>query len=137
MKADYMDIRSKVAGDPTWWDENGVPRYCPFGPHHVADIYCDEAALVEVACQSCGHRFCVALTRGRRHNLADQIRLRQAEYGDPPNTGCCAAGATMNSVALRVLEYWCRDVQHQWVRDPALEASDIKPEWAEDWEVHA
>jgi hypothetical protein len=125
----YEDIRSRIAEPPRWWDEDGVPRYCAFGPDEVSDIYADEAMLFEIACQSCKTLFLVAGSRGamgRFHNdrgsLADEIRRGTIHYGDPPNVGCCPAGATMNCDDLRVVEYWQRMTDpFDWQRDGSLE----------------
>jgi hypothetical protein len=139
MHESYDDIRSRIQEEPKWWDEHAVPRYCDFSPDKCADIYCDEAALVEIACQNCGTHFLVAFTSDRawwavkqmdrdefrelqtkeeqlawidklsKAPLRDAILLRQIHYGDPPNARCCPAGPTMNCDDLRVCEYWSRD----------------------------
>jgi hypothetical protein len=115
MHNDYSDITSRITEPPKWWDEHAVPRYCDFGPEKVANIYADEVALVEIACQNCGRRFQVAfvadlmrhLARGgsdkpyNRDNLAQAIRGGIIHYGDPPNTGCCPAGPTMRRAGGR------------------------------------
>jgi hypothetical protein len=127
----YRDIVDKL-GPPQWWDECGVPRYCQFGPHETNNIYADEVALLEIACQDCGERFKVAMSsslfdrilRGpllekdgdeilghevqMAPSLADAIREGAIHYGDPPNAGCCPAGPTMNCEDLRVLEFWAK-----------------------------
>lgn len=146
MLCDYADIRDRIAEPPRWWDERGVPRYCDFSPREAANIYADEAALAEVTCQSCGTPFRVAFSgdemeramarhRGREApSIAERIRARELHYGDPPNSGCCAAGPTMNSEPRRVLEYWARwgradgPASPEWSRDAALEI-DITPDW--------
>jgi hypothetical protein len=148
MHRDYEDIRSRIAEPPQWFDENAVPRYCPFAPQHVANLYACEVVLAEIACQACGRLFHVAFsmdlmeqTRTER-TLEDLIRGRHLHYGDPPNVGCCAVGPTMNSVPRRVLEYWrCHHREYvgpggtitdmryfDWRREPALELS-IEPDW--------
>lgn len=38
MHASYSDITDRL-GEPQWWDENAVPRYCEFEPARVANIY--------------------------------------------------------------------------------------------------
>lgn len=118
----YADIRERIVAHPMWWDEHGVPRYCPFAPNQCANIYAREAALVEIGCQACGSEFLVAFTasahEGKR--LAEQIRLGTLHYGDPPNAGCCPAGPTMNCDDRRVLQYW-RRTGFDWQRDPSLE----------------
>lgn len=144
----YNDIRSRIPEPPTWWDEHAVPRYGPFRPDATADIYADEVALVEIACQNCGQRFPVAFTTSRSERvmrvamrgfapvdvkaidaagreaaddtLAKAIRGGWLHYGDPPNA-CCASGATMNCDDLRVLEYWHKPDRFTWVRDTSLE----------------
>lgn len=123
----YKDIRERIAEAPLWWDEHAVPRYCAFAPKECADIYADEAALVLIACQACGHRFKVAMTwgmmekiQGKGRTLADNIREDAVHFGDPPNVECCPAGATMNCDDIKVLEYWKRE-HFEWVRDSSLE----------------
>jgi len=142
MNCDYEDIRSRIPEQPKWFDEEGVPRYCDFSPCKVANIYADEVALAGITCQGCGTRFKVAFSRSRNSamvaqvmghtwvppSLADQIRSKEIHYGDPPNTGCCPAGPTMNSEPRRVLEYWQREAGIDWKRDPSLEI-DIEPDW--------
>jgi len=129
----YADIRDAIPGAPSWWDEHGVPRYVLFAPSEVANSYADEAALVLIACQGCGEKFQVAFSQNRHGSLADIMRGQEPKtlaaviedgilhYGDPPNTGCCCAGATMNCDDLRVLEYWTRDDSFEWQRKPGLE----------------
>lgn len=138
MHHDYHDITSRISDPPQWWDEHAVPRFDTFTPGDVANIYADEVALVEIACQSCGRHFLVAFASDRfrallRHErfgepmtdtpLADAIRRGVIHYGDPPNVGCCAAGASMNCDDLRVCEYWRRGgaLGLEWQRDSALE----------------
>lgn len=126
MRNHYRDILARIPEPPIWFDDRGVPRYEPFAPVDLADIYADEAALAEVACQGCGRLFRVALTNAfadRGFSLGDAIRLRQAGYGDPPNVGCCDAGPAMTSDLRSVLEYWSREseIGFGWYRDPTLE----------------
>jgi hypothetical protein len=49
---DYSDITERIAEPPKWWDEHGVPRYADYDPWRVANIYAEETALVEAACQA-------------------------------------------------------------------------------------
>ena len=120
----YPDIVSKL-GQPLWYDEAGCPRYAPFKPRLCNNIYAHEAALVEIACQECGQRFQVAISR----DSLDTWRIwasiatdQSLHYGDPPCFDC-VAGATMNCIDLRVLEYWYRDAEtgYDWVRDEKFE----------------
>ena len=129
----YKDIVSRIDEPPQWFDENAVPRYGSFHPGKVANIYTNEAALVEIACQSCGTRFKVAFVNGMSDDVADaiarrphrriaeKIRDRTIHYGDPPNMLCCEFGASENSRKLQVLEYWSRSPSSDWARDRALE----------------
>lgn len=108
---------------PRWWDEHGVPRYCAPDPQKVANIYAREVAFVRIACQVCGREFLVAHSRypggdSDPSALAKRIADRELWYGDPPNVGCCAPGPTMNSVPLRVEQYWHRTGHRkEWERD--------------------
>lgn len=151
MNHNYDDIRSRIAEEPTWFDEHAVPRYGAFEPGNVADIYADEAILVEITCQGCGHKFAVAFSKGMLNRddrpLSRCIAVKDVHYGDPPNIGCCASGPTMNSEPRRVLEYWFRHVPSsvdaetgivrdvraymEWRRNPAFEV-DVTPDWVSD-----
>lgn len=120
----YDDITS-IAGEPKWWDEFAVPRYCEFSPDRVANIYASEVVLLEIACQNCGQRFQAAMSRDsldiyEHGTLAGEVRRNTIHYGDPPNIGCCPAGPTMNCVDLGVNEYWVRR-DTEWIRDIAFE----------------
>jgi hypothetical protein len=162
MHESYSDITERIADAPLWFDEHAVPRYCPFDPSHAASVYAVEVLLVEIACQGCDRLFSVAFSFneydiGRAQDGTPWMRMRERltpervkelHYGDPPNVGCCAAGATMNSIPLRVLEAWARfDKAHtkpaegghrvclaeyfNWNRVPELEIG-ILPAWAVD-----
>lgn len=133
--------------EPLWWDERGVPRWLKWEPGIGEEGYVDEAVLLLIMCQSCGHKFRVSMhhdwyegriarNRGRDDSFARRIRERTLHYGDPPcSPPCCDVGPTMNSVPLRVLEYWHRPIVGpgglQWQRNPELEVSVI-PDWWED-----
>lgn len=163
MHTRYSDILSRIAADPLWWDENAVPRFDPFSPNLMANIYAEEAALVRVECQSCRTPFEVAFSHARQSTsipedwpedtplaISELISRRSLEFGDPPNTGCCEAGASMSSVPVRVLQYWFKPIIRgegvivselsgssivddlsalEFRRDPAFEI-DITPDWA-------
>jgi hypothetical protein len=122
----YSDITSRIDAAPQWWDENGAPRYCPFGPEHTANIYAREALLLAIQCQDCGCGFSVAMSwswwPGHETSLRELVEKDAIHYGDPPNTGCCPAGPTMNSIPKRVLQFWEQhDVVAGWRRVPELE----------------
>lgn len=138
MNHHYTDIRDRIAGPPKWWDENAVPRYCEFGPRETANIYATEVALLEIACQGCGQRFkvCMASSLTSRissgallGSLSELVEAREIHYGDPPNVGCCPAGPTMNSVPLRVIEFWVTTTSLEWRREEQFEV-EVMPEWA-------
>lgn len=64
--------------------------------------------------------------------LADQVSQKTIHYGDPPNYGCCPAGATMNSDPLRILQFWQRSkYDRDFKRVPELEI-DLDPELIEE-----
>lgn len=150
----YDDITSRVDISPLWFDEHAVPRYCSFEPAKSASIHIAEVALAEIACQECRRRFKVALSaiNYRHSSVAEAIQTKSLWYGDPPrheddaNPKACVAGYCMNSVSLRVLEYWRRhDPRYtegtkvinykawsEWLRDPSLEM-DIRNEEDEYW----
>lgn len=115
----YKDILSRIVAPPDWFDENAVPRWGRFSPLSVANVYAKETALAEICCQACRHSFQVAFSElnmqpprlrnaagGELMRLAEIIEAGFLHYGDPPNIDCCGPGPTMNSVPLRVLEYW-------------------------------
>jgi hypothetical protein len=116
-------------GEPQWWDEYAVPRYCKFAPSHVADIYADEVAFLLIGCQSCRREFKVAMSCSsmddvrKRDRLAKRIEDGSIHYGDPPNADCCPGGNTMNCDDFKVLEYWVnnRSTKYEWERIPELE----------------
>lgn len=132
MKHHYHDIRSKLDDDPDWWDEVGVPRYCEFAPSRTNVVYTEEVALLEIACQGCDTLFRVAMSWSSSRNwvlpkeyqvppLSERIQNKIIHYGDPPNSGCCTSGATMNSIPLRVLEFWQQDERFVWWRKTKYE----------------
>ncbi|MFI5296908.1 MAG: hypothetical protein ACHREM_02325 [Polyangiales bacterium] len=128
----YEDIISRIAERPTWHDEHGVPRWGTFAPNASANIYADEACLLEIACQSCRTKFrvCMSWSDAERllhkiPSLSDRVRDGSIHYGDPPNMECCPAGPTMNSVRVRVIEFWTRTLKvgPEWTRKPKLEVA--------------
>jgi peptidoglycan/xylan/chitin deacetylase (PgdA/CDA1 family) len=134
MKRRYADILDRIPEEPQWFDEHAVPRFCAFAPDRIADIYAEETALVEIACQSCDHRFPVAFSLGRMEKLLhkarpleERVRERSIGFGDPPNIECCPAGPTMTADAVRVIEFWSKK-SFDWKRRPELEISLEEPE---------
>ena len=123
MHRPYQDILDRIPEPPLWFDENAVPRYAPFAPGQLANIYAQEAALVVVQCQGCGRNVHVAFSelnlaeelwsmdrKSRVRNIGHLITAGTHDYGDRPNVNCCDAGPTMGSVALRVEQYWYKPV---------------------------
>lgn len=133
MKTDYADIVQK-AGAPLWWDENGAPRYVEFHPERCG-VYVQAVALLRVACQSCGREFVVA-SAPKQSSVKVAFPQRKAQdpweaigsfhYGDPPrgepeHEGC-AAGPSMNTVPLAVVQFWVRKSESfRWKREKAYE----------------
>lgn len=125
MHANYIDIVSRIAEPPSWWDENAVPRYCSFAPEHSASIYIGEIALVEIRCQACKRQFFVAVSAVNfsESSIADATKNQTLHYGDPPahrgHKGVeCGAGDSMNSIPRRIVEYWHRHDPRYLVEDP-------------------
>jgi len=137
VKGDYREIL-EVMGEPKWWNEYGAPRYVDFAPNESANIYACEVVLVLIICQSCNHEFSVCYSQDQysiaesTRSLASYIKDHDLHYGDPPNADCCAAGPTMNSVPIRVLEFWSQEsVKEGWKRHSEFEL-DIQPDWWTD-----
>lgn len=163
----YADLIDKINENPQWWDEHAVPRFCEFKPFAASNIYADTVVLVEIACQGCDEKFKVAFSETymskymswRRSKTADEIEKNEYDegvayeyslegilkdrgslhYGDPPNINCCPAGPTMNSVPVRVVEWWEKEKplnitaifseNHGFVRRPDLEI-EFDGEWS-------
>lgn len=144
MTPEYNDIRSRIAEEPSWFDDNGTPRYGKFTPRNAPNIYANEVALVEIGCQGCDKTWLVSFTRssmdtllanmkGTPGTLADSIRNGSLHYGDPPShVDTDHAGSTMNCFDWRVVEYWHKQ-DYGWVRDASLEIN--LPDWNDpEWE---
>jgi len=141
----YKDIIEAAGREPLWWDEHGVPRFVEFGVKQNANIYADEVVLLRIECQSCHAEFDVCMSssfieRCFQHHawghpvrtLAEQIVHSQIHYGDPPNSGCCGVGATMNSIPRQVLQYWTRDPNGFELKSCPEYEVEITPDWAEE-----
>lgn len=127
----YRDITSRIDEAPSWWDENGVPRYGEFEPNASANIYARQVALLLIGCQGCGTEFRVCMTSGDYLDdkpLSERITDDTIHYGDPPNANCCPAGPTMNSVPRRVLEFWEDNPREGTTRRPEFEV-DVDCGW--------
>ncbi|MGY3581915.1 hypothetical protein ACVIGB_000013 [Bradyrhizobium sp. USDA 4341] len=136
MKQSYQDILSRIAEAPTWFDEHGVPRYEAFAPEMLPDIYAREAVLFKVNCQVCAQSFIVAKGGRLPDDPAKSLRVAvdqcKLHYGDPPATGCCPSGTTMNSVPVKVIQLWRRPSGLGWERDVSRDGASIVPDWARD-----
>jgi hypothetical protein len=150
----YDDILTRIAEEPVWFDEHAVPRYCEFSPNKVANIYSNEAALVEVTCQHCRRLFRVAFSAAAKLSewpagpIGIKIREKTLHYGDPPNVRCCEAGPSTNSEPRKVIEYWREGdpaytrveaigrtitdakAYFTWARHSLFEI-DIRPDWVD------
>lgn len=130
MRQPYWDLY-EIAGKrrPLWFDEHGVPRWVEFHPR-LCNIYADEVALLEIACQSCGQRFMVALSSCVMDRvlmggepLSNQPAL---DWGDAPcfmsreGDLVQCAGSTMISETWRIAQFWTRE-GGDWVRCPERE----------------
>jgi hypothetical protein len=129
----YEDILSLAeragAGEPLWFDENGVPRYAAFHPD-LLGVYDSYAVLAEVTCASCRKVMPVGLGRPKlvigpnatlvRHDLSSVVSLVEA-WGDPPRHDRRCAGETMSVERVDVLQAWEQGDDFEW-RRVALEA---------------
>lgn len=131
MRPSYDDILSQIATPPLWYDEMAVPRYCTFAPKRAANPYCREIVLAEIRCQHCRKKWFIAIS-GMNHggySIAREINTKQLCFGDPPMHSenqeigvTCSAGYSMQTITMRVLEYWLLNMEdHKWYRDPTLE----------------
>jgi hypothetical protein len=126
MKQKYPDILN-LNPHPSWWDENGTPRYAFHHPSLCPNINADIVALISIECQSCRSRFLVQVSGGRQLWHATGHELR--EYGDPPPHDDCLSGDAMMSIPITMYEYWKR-IDGEWMRVLGKECRDIRPEWS-------
>ncbi len=110
---------------------------------NVAVKHFKRCCLFRIRCQNCDTKFdvCVSNKRakeelgGDENTLAEIIKDGQLHYGDPPNYGCCMVGPTMNSIPMRVLEFWqqgpWKQGGYEWERKPELEIG-IDCDWAKE-----
>ncbi len=107
MKQDYNDIL-KIAGNPIFWDQVGVPRYEIFRPSLSADIYAYAVLLVEIACQTCNKTFDCVVSFQKLNTGSISLNLgSEIAYGDPPYHNH-QAGESQTSIFLSIKEYWDR-----------------------------
>ena len=113
-----MDILARITEEPSWYDQNGTPRYGEFHPSDCPNIYSFQVILLRIACQACGTQFRVEMHSGWDIPIIGQ--LRELHYGDPPIHDC--VGDTMNCEDLEVLQVWTKDLS-DWTRIYDLEGS--------------
>lgn len=120
MRDTYSDIIGRICEHPTWYDENGCPRYGEFSPNNCPDIYANTVVLLRIRCQDCSEPFLVELSYGVFSSI-DRYPPKKLHYGDPPAHGC--VGDTMNCEDEAVVEVWHRDIRMdgEFHRVPELE----------------
>lgn len=116
MNTTFRDILDRIAELPSWYDQNGTPRYGKFEPDMCPDIYSDTVVLLRIHCQDCSKEFDVEM-----HEVifGGPFIPKKLHYGDPPAHGC--VGDSMNCNDYRVLECWHREAMEGWRRCPEYE----------------
>jgi len=140
MKPDYPDIKRRIKEKPKWYDMHGVPRYDDFSPELCSNVYADEVVLMEIQCQACGKHFLVELNWDGVDEFVHSIPSLEKRilnqticYGDPPIHENCDSGLVMNSIPLRIIEYWERRTDpFVWKRRKKLEIKIMPEEWEND-----
>jgi len=149
MLNNYNDIMDRIDEEPRWFDAKGVPRYCEMHPDNCSDIYADKVAFYRIECQNCSYEFLVEFTTSKMDRIRYQMMIGVASvdmtvdvedlwdaenlhYGDPPNIGCCSAGATMNSCPRELISLWERRTKNQpnpweWVK--TKENIPVRADW--------
>ncbi len=121
MHDNYQDIRTRIEELPTWYDENGCPRYGTFTPELCPNIYTNVVALLRIECQDCNESFDVQMS-GEIWGRNMEHPPKKWHYGDPPRHNCLGAGESMNCEDMEVLEVWVRNwPPHEWERRPEFE----------------
>ena len=119
----YRDILDRIPEPPLWWLD-GVPRYEPFKPYSTS-VYAGEALLVQAKCQVCSKPFTLGLySWSNRPEFRKELEETGGlmGIGDPPSHDCTGPGNSMNSVPMRILEFWERVAPaREWERVTSLE----------------
>lgn len=137
MKHDFKDILAATKETPTWWDENGTPRFSGINPKDCPDIYADEVVFFLIECQNCERKFIVQtsskksqrMLRNSMLNISEPTSIEDAmrkglldvvDYGDPPIHGC--TGDVMSSYPIKILQFWSKlNASHTFERKYDLE----------------
>lgn len=136
MTQEFTDITSKM-GKPKWYDTKGFPRYCTFHPNRTSNIYAQYVALILIGCQSCQKTWRVAVSihmldvLGEHFQFPTKTDIGSFHYGDPPShVKHDHRGSTMNSIPIRVIEFWKKRTAFRgWVRIKKYEVF-IKEDWS-------
>ena len=143
----------RIDEEPKWFDAAGVPRYCEMHPDNGSNIYADKVAFYKIECQACAHEFLVEFNTSKMARIRYQMTLgvstedltfdvdsiwdaENLHYGDPPNIGCCAAGATMNSCPRELIALWERVGKHQMDWTITKKNIPVRADWdtdEDDW----
>jgi len=135
MKPKYQDILDLTPDSPTWYDQNGAPRYCEFHPSIVGG---QEVVLLKIECASCRKRFLVEMSKHVSGfsfpDLIDCLThvgmdVKEAacdipNYGDPPRhdyKGNRCAGEVMTCDDIKIMQFWRKDTGDNWERVPEYE----------------
>lgn len=135
---DFSDIRSRIDEEPSWYDDNGTPRYGEFHPDLISSIYATEVSLIDVMCSICFKRFSCAkyidisvladfaISNNGNPTIkkasigawdeACDLDLIKYKYmckwdDDPPNhiSDGCHIGSCSLSMTLGVIQYWIKN----------------------------
>lgn len=80
----YRDILDRVTEPPVWFDEHAVPRFGQFSPDEIANIYADEAVLMLITCQACGHPYNVAMSLSRTDRILSALGRSGVTHVEKP-----------------------------------------------------
>lgn len=135
---DILGMGRLLGKEPLWFDRHAVPRYTEFHPRQSSCIYASQVMLMLIQCQNCRTAFKVEMTFSsfdavlyNAPPLSERVREKAVHYGDPPNTWCCPSGPSMNCIDVRVEQFWIKNADYEWEREPSLEI-EIEGEWDDD-----
>lgn len=120
MHESYDDILERISEPPTWFDENGTPRYGEFHPDRCPNIYSHHVGLFLIGCQDCDAKFHVQMSANIWSRELSHPPMKW-HYGDPPRHDCPGAGESMNCEDYAVLQFWTKENFGEWERRPEFE----------------